>query len=181
MLRHFKNFSSPLESLFSILLRHFKNFPSPLESLFPILSNILQSSPHSTSLHVHSKSSRVGIESFDSKVNQVPVTVTLVKSNLMACRQKRISRFTISKSLDILLVLGFHVDATPDLGKLRSWQIKSCALGKSNLNSAAVSSFFTSNTLRSTAVAHNSETKRRCSFSAHCTLYIAHNSGTKRH
>ena len=122
----------------------------------------------------------------------------------MACRQKRISRFTISKSLDILLVLGFHVGSNPDLGKLRSWQIRSCALGKSkvallanqklrswqirscalgksNLNSAAVSSFFTSNTLRSTTVAHNSETKRRCSFSAHCTLYIAHNSGTKRH
>ena len=99
----------------------------------------------------------------------------------MACRQKRISRFTISKSLDILLVLGFHVDATPDLGKLCSWQIRSSALGKSNLNSAAVSSFFASNTLRSTAVTHNSETKRRCSFSAHCTLYIAHNSGTKRH
>ena len=121
----------------------------------------------------------------------------------MACRQKRISRFTISKSLDILLVLGFHVGSTPDLGKLRSrqirscalgksevallanqklrsWQIKSCAFGKSNLNSAAVSSFFTSNTLRSTAVAHNSETKRRCSFSAHCTLYIAHNSWDKK-
>ena len=105
----------------------------------------------------------------------------LSSQTLMACRQKRISRFTISKSLDILLVLGFHVDATPDLGKLCSWQIRSCALGKSNLNSAAVSSFFTSNTLRSTAVAHNSETKRRSSVSAHCTLYIAHNSGTKRH
>ena len=47
-----KNFSSPLESLSSILLGHFKNFSSPLESLFPILSNILHSSPHSTSLHV---------------------------------------------------------------------------------------------------------------------------------
>ena len=57
----------------------------------------------------------------------------LSSQTLMACRQKRISRFTISKSLDILLVLGFHVGATPDLGKLRSWQIRSCAVGKSEV------------------------------------------------